>query len=76
MKWIGERISFVEDPLKTTIVIRPENITWIKAVLGAWFFMWITIGVTMFWSLSLKLSDQEQIIVGIFLCFWFNDEFM
>jgi hypothetical protein len=71
MKWIGERISFVEDPLKTTIVIRPENITWIKAVLGAWFFMWITIGVTMFWSLSLKLSDQEQIIVGIFLCFWF-----
>lgn len=69
MKWIGERISFVDDQMKTTVVIRPENIGWVKAVLGAWFFMWLTIGGIMFWSLGLKLNQQEQIIVVVFLSF-------
>lgn len=70
MKWIGERISFVDDELKTTIVIRPENIGWINALMGAWFFMWLTIGAIMFWSFTLKLNRQEFLIVVIFLCFW------
>lgn len=70
MKWIGKRISFVDDKRRTTIVIYPENIAWQKALMGAWFFMWLTIGATMMWSLTLKLTDQEKIIVFVFLAFW------
>ncbi len=70
MKWIGERISFVDDKKRTTIVIYPENVGWQKALMGAWFFMWLTIGATMFWSLTLKLTEQEKIIVFVFLVFW------
>ncbi len=70
MKWIGNRISFVDDKKKTTVVIYPENIFWHKSLMGAWFFMWLTIGGTMIWSLTLKLTDQEKIIVFVFLTFW------
>lgn len=70
MKWIGERVSFVDDNKKTTIVIYPDGNTWNKAFMGAWFFMWLTIGGVMGWSFTLKLTDQEQLIVIIFLTFW------
>lgn len=71
MKWIGERTSFVDDKNKTTIIISAEDIGWQKALMGAWFFMWVTIGAIMIWAFSvLKLSQQEQIIILIFLVFW------
>lgn len=70
MKWIGERTSFVDSGNKTTIIISPENIAWIKAAMGAWFCMWLSIGGIMFWSLTLKLTEQELIIVVVFLTFW------
>jgi hypothetical protein len=72
MKWIGERVSFVDDKQLTTIVIYPENIAWIKALMGAWFFMWLTIGVTIVWSyFNLKFTEQENIILVVFFGFWF-----
>lgn len=71
MKWIGERVSFVDDKNKLTIVIYPENITWVKGVMGAWVAMWFTIGVTVIWSyFTFKLTEQEQIIIYIFMAFW------
>lgn len=70
MKWIGERTSFVDDKNKTTIVISAEDIMWQKALMGAWFFMWLAIGGIMSWSFTLKLTQQEQLIVIIFLVFW------
>lgn len=71
MKWIGERISFVDDKDKTTIVIYPENITWVKGLIGAWVSMWYVIGATVIWSLFFfQLTQQEQIILIIFLSFW------
>lgn len=70
MKWIGERTSFVDDKLKTTIIIDSEKVFWQTALMGAWFFMWLTIGGTMSWSFTLKLNQQELIIVVIFLVFW------
>lgn len=70
-KWIGDRISFVDEKEKTTIVIHPENVGWIKAVMGAWVAMWMTIGAVVIWSLlTLTLTDQENIILWVFLCFW------
>jgi hypothetical protein len=70
IKWIGERISFLDDKSKTTFVIYPEDITWHKALMGGWFAMWLCIGATMAWAISLDLSEQEFIIVLVFLTFW------
>jgi len=71
MKWIGERISFVEDKSKTTIVIYPESATWVKGIMGACVAMWFVIGVTIVWSyFTFKLTDQEKIIIWVFMTFW------
>ena len=71
MNWIGNRISFIDNKGKTTIVISPEKNYIITALMGAWLAMWITIGCTVFWSLFyLPLSNQEEIIIYIFLVFW------
>ena len=69
-KSIGDRISIEETPKKTSVIIYPENKFWEKGLMSAWFSMWLVIGTTMSWSLSLKLTNQEKIIVVIFLAFW------
>lgn len=71
MKWIGNRISYVDQEAKTTIIITPEQPGFIKALLGAWFFMWLTIGITITWSFfNFKFTQQEQIILFVFMGFW------
>lgn len=71
MKWIGNRISVVEDKGKTTIVIRPENKIWIKSLMGSWTAMWCTIGATVVWSYFMfELTKQEKIAVFVFMTFW------
>lgn len=71
MKWIGKRISFVDDKQKTTVVIYPDDVNWIKAIMGAWVAMWLTIGVTVIWALfALTLTNQEWIILVVFISFW------
>lgn len=71
MKWIGERISFVDDKNKTTIVIYPESKAMIKGLMGAWVSMWWTIGAIVVWSFfNFKLTEQEQLIIYIFMAFW------
>jgi hypothetical protein len=71
MKWIGNRISYVEQQDKTTIIITPEQPGFIKALLGAWFFMWLSIGFTIVWSLyQFKFTQQEQVILFVFMVFW------
>jgi hypothetical protein len=71
MKWIGERISFVDEKTKTTIVIEPDRNFWINGMMGAWLAMWYTIGGIVLWALlSLGLKKQETIILIVFLSFW------
>jgi hypothetical protein len=71
MKWIGNRISFVDEKNKTTIIIQPEKNFWINGLMGAWLAMWYTIGCAVIWSfLSLKLTQQESIILVVFFSFW------
>jgi hypothetical protein len=71
MKWIGERISFVDDKKITTIVIYPESSNFLKAIMGAWVAMWFSIGLTIMWYLStVQTKEQELIILVIFLVFW------
>jgi hypothetical protein len=85
MKWIGTRISYLDQDNKTTFVIQPENPGIAKALIGAWFCMWVVIGAFIFWALfsgfafqtakgvAPKPEDkqQAQIILIIFLVFWF-----
>ena len=72
MKWIGKRISFEDTKKKTTVVIIPERNHLINTLMGAWLGMWYCIGAVVVWSLfQLKLSEQESIILYIFLVFWF-----
>jgi hypothetical protein len=71
MKWIGKRISFVDAKDKSTFVIYPDTPGWIKMTMGAWFSMWIVIGIIMTWSVfTFTLSEQEQVISFVFLVFW------
>lgn len=86
MKWIGNRISYLDDQNKTTVIITPKQVGFIKALMGAWCFMWLVIGATIIWawlsgniygfdevsrkSLDAKERQQLLIITIIFLSFW------
>ena len=71
MKWIGERISFVDDERKLTVVIYPESTGWTKSIMGAWFAMWMMIGAIVIWAyFTFQLTEQENIIIYIFIAFW------
>lgn len=71
MKWIGERVSYVDHETKTTIIITPESVGAVKALIGAWVFMWTAIGATLIWYLiAMKPTQQEQILLIVFLTFW------
>jgi len=71
MKWIGERISVVDDKKKTTCVIYPEKKPLVTGLVGAWVAMWLSIGAIVIWAyFSLKLSNQEKVIIFVFMTFW------
>ncbi|HNR85243.1 MAG TPA: hypothetical protein PKN38_01455, partial [Taishania sp.] len=56
---------------KTTIVIYPEKRALITGLMGAWIFMWYAIGITIVWSLFvLKLTDNEKVMLFVFMSFW------
>ncbi len=71
MKWIGKRISYNDENTKSTFIITPDTPTFIKALMGAWFFMWFSIGVTVIWAyFVLILSKEEKMILIVFIVFW------
>ncbi|MDB3907184.1 hypothetical protein N9355_06915 [Crocinitomicaceae bacterium] len=71
MKWIGERISFVEDKNRTTVVIEPMHSGWIRSAMSAWVFMWLTIGISIIINYnSLALDENQVVFIWVFLAFW------
>lgn len=71
MKWIGERISFVEDKNRTTVVIEPMQVGWVRSLMGAWVFMWLAVGIVLGWYIfNVPTTQQESIIIVVFLVFW------
>jgi hypothetical protein len=71
MKKIGDRISFEDTKIKTTVVIVPERNNLVNALMGSWLGMWYCIGAIVIWALfTLQLVEQERIILYIFLVFW------
>jgi hypothetical protein len=70
MKWIGERISYIDDKELTTIVIYPEKTEWKNNLLKAWFSMWMLIGAIVIYQLFLEYTRDEKLMFTIFLSFW------
>lgn len=71
MKWIGKRISYVDKDNKTTFIIQPENPGIAKALIGAWFCMWVVIGVVVSWYWATHPMKKElQLILLVFMLFW------
>ena len=70
MKWIGERISFVDKKDALTIVIYPPNIGAKKIALIAWTILWYIVGGIVLSQMFYDYSEQEKIYMIIFLSFW------
>ena len=71
MKTIGNRITFEDTPKRTTVVITPDKHILTNVLMGAWLAMWYAIGFVVVWSIFvLSLTEQESIILYIFLVFW------
>lgn len=71
MKWIGTRISYVDRDNKTTFIILPESPGIAKALIGAWFSMWVVIGIVVAWYWATHPMKKElQLILLVFMIFW------
>ena len=71
MKTIGDRITFEDTPKHTTVVITPDKNIFTNVLMGAWLAMWYAIGFVVVWSIfALVLTEQERLILYIFLVFW------
>lgn len=71
MKWIGERISVLDNKDSLSFVIYPENIGWKLYLIGAWLFLWVAVGSYVFSQLFCGYGQSEKIALGIFMAFWF-----
>jgi hypothetical protein len=71
MKWIGKRISVVDQKDALSFVIYPENIGWKIYILAAWLLLWISIGVYVTSQLFGGYNQSEKIALAIFMAFWF-----
>lgn len=71
MKWIGERISYVDqkDGI-TTFVIYPEKVIWKNNLLSAWLTVWVLIGGYVIYSLFKDYTREEKLVLIVFLSFW------
>jgi len=71
MKWIGNRISYLDQENKTTFVVQPDNPGIAKGLIGAWFFMWFVIGIAIVvsWN-TFELKKEEHLILIVFMVFW------
>jgi hypothetical protein len=70
MKWIGNRVSFIEQKNITTLVIYPEQTTWKSVLLYAWFSMWTTIGVFVAFEFFNDYTREEKLMLLVFFVFW------
>ncbi|MEX1192224.1 MAG: hypothetical protein WED10_12075 [Brumimicrobium sp.] len=70
MKWIGERISFVDKKDYITFVIYPPNLGNKKYLILIWTILWVLIGGYVFTQFFYEYSEKEKIALIIFMAFW------
>jgi hypothetical protein len=70
MHLLSERLSYQDHSNYTTFIILPPNIGSKRAIMGAWFSIWMIIGTIITYQI-LTIKDQQQwLILIIFMCFW------
>ena len=69
MKWIGERISFVDNKDKLTIVIYPPEIGIKYQLVVFWSLLWLAIGAYVTSQFFYVTNQKEQITLIIFMSF-------
>lgn len=70
MKWIGERISYVDQSDKTTFVITPPKLGFQRYLMLVWLVLWLAIGIYVSFELNQDYEQQQKIMLIIFLSFW------
>jgi hypothetical protein len=70
MHLLSERLSYQDNKETTTLVILPPDLGWKRAVMGAWFSMWLIIGGITTHQWFTNANDQQRLILVIFMCFW------
>ena len=70
MKWIGERISFLDKKDYLTVVIYPPNIGFKKTLILIWVLLWYAVGAVVFAQYFQDYTEKEKIVIIIFLSFW------
>lgn len=76
MKFIGERISYVDKNEVFTVVITPLKNKGKEALLFAWVMAWTLCGVYFVYYLSIVEEEQTKRAVFIMLAFWAYFEFL
>jgi hypothetical protein len=70
MKWIGERISFLDKKDSISFVIYPPKLGRKKGLLITWFLLWLLIGGYVTSQMFKDYNDQEKLALFIFMIFW------
>lgn len=70
MKWIGNRITFVDNQDSVSFVIYPPKLGWKKHLVLAWFVLFFGIGVYISTRFFLDFSKEEKLVLFIFMAFW------
>ena len=70
MKWIGERVSFLDKNESISFVIYPPKLGRKKGLLITWFLLWLLIGGYVTSQMFKDYGDQEKLALFIFMIFW------
>jgi len=70
MKWIGKRISCIDEKDKSTIVIYPEKIAWKNSLLLAWVTVWLLIGIYVCFQFTKGYTRDQKLVLVVFMSFW------
>jgi hypothetical protein len=71
MKWIGERISFVDKKDSISFIIYPPKLGRKKTLIIVWFALWILIGGYVSTQFFQDYKQEEKLALFIFMVFWF-----
>jgi hypothetical protein len=75
MKQIGEKITFINDKEKLTVVVSTKVDKWKEISLFIWVFLWTICGVVFGYYFSQAEVQKEQLFYVIILSFWFYFEY-
>ncbi len=70
MKWIGNRVSFVDKKDNISFVIYPPKLGRKKSLILIWFVLWIFIGGYVTTAFFRDFSGEEKLALLIFILFW------